>query len=248
MKTRNNFFIILVIFLIMGLTTASAGCIKSVQGYVEKSPEPGASAGFPTAPLPAPEVFTLSVPDIQETLSPSTAKTVDPIYPKEYYRTIRNLTGKTGVNATLPVQDSWSKREPLYTLHYSANYGISAIQVNVTQGPLVIIFKAKPKINDPRISFADMTVRELPSKGVVAEERIDHFSRDDVESTTGTKESGNPNEKHVVIFREGSFHINVYGNQVDADISVYTGDSPVLTGKSRSGGATDPLPEEEERW
>ncbi|MDD1723688.1 MAG: hypothetical protein LUQ07_01015 [Methanospirillum sp.] len=194
---------------------------------------------------------------------PSSASTIDPIYPAEHFRTIRNLTEKNGENVTLPTQNAWSSRTPLYTLHYSPRYDASAILVNVTHGPLVIIFKATPKINDPRVSFADVTVRELPGKGIVAEERIDHYpsgsssgdesdsgkSSSGAESSKGPLDFGESNQKQIVIYKESSYHINVYGNQIDVDISVYTGDSGVMTsGNIQETISSGAAPEEGETF
>jgi hypothetical protein len=188
----------------------------------------------------------------------SSANAASPIFPEEYYRDIRNLTGKSGVNTSLPVQNSWSSRQPVYTLHYSENYGVAAFEVNVTHGPLVVIFKAKPKKNDARISFADLTIREMPSKGIVAHERIDHYittkSSSDAEEQTdssgnviaqGPPEFGKLNEKEIIVYKEGLFHINVYGNQVDADVNAFTGDSPVSASGRTIASYGTPAPEEE---
>jgi hypothetical protein len=252
-----------ILFLIL-ICVSSAGCIKQVQGHLGQSGNPTesdnelvpATVQVLESDKPAGPVKEVDTQVTTTTQLPSSASTIDPIYPAEHFRTIRNLTEKNGENVTLPTQNAWSSRTPLYTLHYSPRYDASAILVNVTHGPLVIIFKATPKINDPRVSFADVTVRELPGKGIVAEERIDHYpsstsSGDESDSDGGTVSSSGPrdfgesNQKQIVIYKESSYHINVYGNQVDVDMAVYTGDSPVLSKASSASAGNTEIPEEE---
>ncbi|MDO9325741.1 MAG: hypothetical protein Q7T80_12390 [Methanoregula sp.] len=156
---------------------------------------------------------------------------VDPIFPDDYYRTVRNLSERTSEPVSSPIRSSLSSRTPVYHLKYSPLFNATAIKVNVTRGPLVINFKAIPKINDPRISFAVVTVRELPSKAVVAEERIDNFPKTDDLSLQGNSIP----EKQIEIFKEGLYHVNVYGNQIDVDVTVFTGDSTVIRSGTVSG-------------
>jgi hypothetical protein len=224
-----------IIFLVL-LFVSSAGCIRQVQNTL--SPSGSGQDAVTTAPM-SPVQTPVSVSTgtaavsspgitVPETPAPSTASIAVPIYPDDWNRDVRNLSGRDGGSVTLPTENAWSSRLPLYTLNVAPNYDARAIEVNVTHGPLVIIFSATPQIQDPRISFADVTVRELPSKEIVAEERIDHFPQADMSSTTRTVESGGPDEKQIVIFREGAYHINVDGNQVSINLAVYTGDSPVV--------------------
>jgi hypothetical protein len=250
-----NKFAAFVIVVIVLVSVTSAGCINMLRN---NPGQPGSSGdngepGFPaesSSPLPA--ASPAIVPVAEQLFQASTADLADPIYPADYYRTIRNLSGKNGERSSLPVENSWSTRIPLYTLHTSPLFNASAFQVNVTRCPLVIIFEAAPKKGGPRISFAEMTVRELPSKKIVAEERIDHFTdgNPDPGSTATGTESGASNVRQVVIFKEGSYHINVYGNQVDAGVTVFTGDSPYLADTiEKVPTAVSPgLSEEEEVW
>jgi hypothetical protein len=156
---------------------------------------------------------------------------VDPILPDDYYRTARNLSERTSEPVPSPIRSTLNSRTPVYHLKYSPQFNATAIKVNVTRGPLIIKFKAIPKINDPRISYAVITVRELPSKAVVADERIDTFRKTDALTLKGNS----INEKQIEIFKEGLYHINVYGNQIDVDVTVFTGDSPIVKSDTISG-------------
>jgi len=219
-------------FLIL-VCVSSTGCIKLVQKNIDQSAAPQNSDN----PLPSSTQTSVSSP------RPITASTiisetkvnpvdlVDPILPDDYYRTVRNLSEKNGERTQTPLRSSLNSRTPIYHLKYSPQFNATAIKVNVTRGPLVIYFKAIPKINDPRISFAVITVREFPSKAVVAEEQIDTFPKtDDISLKENLK-----NEKQIEIFKEGLYHINVYGNQIDVEVKVFTGDSPTVKPGTVSG-------------
>ncbi len=230
-----------IIFLIL-LCVSSTGCIKLVQKNHEQSANPQNSDNPSTSSTQtsanSPPSITMS-PVISET-EVNPVDVADPILPDDYYRTVRNLSEKNGEGSQAPLRSSLNSRTPVYHLKYSPQFNATAIKVNVTRGPLVINFKAIPKINDPRISFAVITIRELPSKAVVAEEQIDNFPKtDDLSLKENSK-----NEKQIEIFKEGLYHINVYGNQIDVDVTVFTGDSLTIKSDTIPGTASTQLPEE----
>jgi hypothetical protein len=226
------------IIVLILLFVLSAGCIKQVEQTLNISDNASPLARLP---LPGSTNTGSAVPaEVQASgtpAGPSTVTSADPIYPEDWFQTYRNLSGKEGRNIPLPVENDWSSRIPIYTLDFSPIYCATAIEVNVTQGPLVIIFKATPNFDNPQISFADVTVRALPSKEIVANERIDHYLQPlDTANTTmgGPTEYGAPDEKQIVVYKDGLYHITVDGNQIAVDISVYTGDSPVGASGSTS--------------
>ena len=221
-----DFPIYLGIFFLILFCVSSAGCIKFIHKNSDQSAAQVSSDNPSASPIQgsgssSPQITTSVVSSDQQA---NMVDVVDPILPDDYYQTVRNLSGKNGETPQVPLRSSYSDRTPVYHLQYSPQFNATAIRVNVTHGPLVINFKATPKINDPRISFAVVTVRELPAKAVVAEERIDHFP----EANDISHQDGSINEKQIEIFNEGLYHINVYGNQIDVDITVFTGDSPII--------------------
>lgn len=223
---------ICIIFLIL-LCISSTGCIKLVQKNHDQSADPqntdnpliSSTQTFASSPLPI-----TTTPVISET-KVNPVDVVDPILPDDYNRTVRDFSEKNGEITQTPLRSSLSSRTPVYHLKYFPQFNATAIKVNVTRGPLIINFKAIPKINNPRISFAVVTVRELPSKAIVAEERIDTFPKTDDLTLHGNS----INEKQIEIFKEGLYHINVYGNQIDVEVNVFTGDSPVVKSDTVSG-------------
>ncbi len=238
------FSIYLGIFFLILICVSSAGCIK----LVHKNPDQSAalqssdnsSAASTHVSVSAASQITTSVTGSDQ--QANLVDIVDPILPDDYYRTVRNLSGKNGEIAQVPLRSSFNERIPIYHLQYSPQFNATAIKVNVTHGPLVINFKALPKIDDPRISFAVVTVRELPSKTIVAEEQIDHFPEEDDLSL----QDGSINEKQIEIFKEGLYHINVYGNQIDVNVMVFTGDSPNITSATAPGTVITPSSQGEE--
>jgi hypothetical protein len=241
--SMKNFPIYLGIFFLILFCVSSAGCIKLIHKNSDQSAAQVSSDNPSATPIKvsgssSPQITTSVVSSDQQA---NMVDVVDPILPDDYYQTVRNLSGKNGETPQVPLRSSYNDRTPVYHLQYSPQFNATAIKVNVTHGPLVINFKATPKINDPRISFAIVTVRELPSKAVVAEERIDNYPRQDDTSS----EENSKNEKQIEIFKEGLYHINVYGNQIDTDVKVFTSDSPNITSASASGTVSPQTSEEE---
>lgn len=220
-----------IIFLLL-ICISSTGCIKLVEKNLDQSAAPQDSDNLSVFSTQisksSPQPITTSTIISETKVNP--VDVVDPIYPNDYYRTVRNLSEKNGEKAQTPLRSSLNSLTPIYHLKYSPQFNATAIKVNVTRGPLVINFKAIPKINDPRISFAVITVRELPSKAIVAEEQIDNFPKpDDLSLKENSK-----NEKQIEIFKEGFYHINIYGNQIDVEVKVFTGDSPTIKSSASS--------------
>lgn len=234
MKIRMKLISIYIcIIILLLICVSSTGCIKLVQKNLDQPAAPQNSDN----PLVSStqNSVTSSRPIKTSTIIGETkvnpVDVVDPIFPEDYYRTVRNLSERAGEPIQPPIRSSLGSRTPVYHLKYSPQFNATAIKVNVTRGPLVINFKAIPKINDPRISFAVITVRELPSKAVVAEERIDAFPK----TEDLTIQGNSINEKQIEIFKEGLYHINVYGNQIDVDVKVFTGDSSTIKPGTVSG-------------
>jgi len=80
------------------------------------------------------------------------------------------------------------------------------------KGPLLVNYRTVPLQYDPRVSFLVITIRDMGSGEIVAQDGYG-------EPFTSTP------EKQMIVYGDGVYHINVYGNQVDVTVSVYTGDS-----------------------
>lgn len=251
MRRNWNNLVICAVTAVLLMCITSTGCIKLVQKNIKSPDLPPTLDETGTGSASGPVRTITATPAMPEgvSLPESTVHSAEPILPPDTFRTARNLTGRNGEPANLSLQVAWNLRVPLYSLHYSLRYNASAVEVNVTRGPLVINFRAVPDLNEPRISFARMTVRDLPSRRIVAEEHIDHFPMTDSGEEDSAGSLGEVNNlRQVVLFREGRYHITMYGNQAEVDLTIYTGDSPLLT--STTPGVPDPvLPaEEEEVW
>jgi hypothetical protein len=233
-----------IIFLLL-LLVSSAGCIKLAQKNLDHSAVPQNSGDQPSQsapefsqPAPDAPVVTQSTTGVQLV---SGVNTVDPVYPEDYYRTVRNLSGKNGEMGARLLRQSVQSQTPLYKFHYSPQFNATAILVNVTKGPLIVYFKATPKQKDPRISFVVVTVRDFNTKSVVAEEQIDQIPKTDT-----TDQDNSDQGKQIEIFGEGLYHINVYGNQCDVDISIFTGDSQIHQANPVSG--LTPVPQSSDEY
>jgi hypothetical protein len=99
---------------------------------------------------------------------------------------------------------------PIFTGSYSLLYTDIGLMVDVARAPLVIEFTTWPRHEDPYHCFLYVTVRDYETLDVVAE---DGYGR--IYSSDRTK--------RIVIREQGAYHINLYGNLLDVDLTVSTG-------------------------
>jgi hypothetical protein len=215
-----------ILFLIL-LVVSSAGCIKLVQKNHDNSTE------FREGPA-SPASQVQRTPQSSGSLNTATgiqqinfADRTDPILPADNERIIRNLSEKNGEVPSLLLRESLTSRTPVYHLKFSPQYNATAVRVNVTSGPLVIVYNIAFRFKDPHDSFAVITVRDYVTKEVIASETAGQIPKESLDSVEYRDET-----RQIVLPREGQFHINVYGNQCDVDLSVYSGDSPQVSGSS----------------
>lgn len=90
---------------------------------------------------------------------------------------------------------------------YSMNYNSEGLIATVDEAPLVIDFSVTPGNRDPVYSFFILTVRDASSGHVVGQEGY---------GRTFSTES----PKRLVFLVPGKYHLNLYGNWVDADLSI----------------------------
>jgi hypothetical protein len=99
---------------------------------------------------------------------------------------------------------------PIFAESYSLAYTDIGLVADVARAPLVIEFTTWPRHEDPYHCFLYVTVRDYETLDVVAE---DGYGR--IYSSDRTK--------RIVIREQGAYHINLYGNLLDVDLTVSTG-------------------------
>jgi hypothetical protein len=142
----------------------------------------------------------------------STAVFTAPIAPDESPEPVRDLSGRSGETSTENLRKTWQSHTPIFQTSFSPGYSSEGIKVDVRKGPLLVDYQVSPRNYDPRISFFVITIRELETNRIVAQDGYG-------EPFTSTT------EKQIIVYGEGPYHINLYGNQVDVNVRVYTGDA-----------------------
>jgi len=95
----------------------------------------------------------------------------------------------------------------VYHDRFSMNYNSMGLLATVEEAPLVIDFSVTPGNRDPVYSFFILTVRAGSTREVVGQEG---YGR-----TFSTE-----NPKRLVFLNPGKYHLNLYGNWVDVDLSI----------------------------
>ena len=142
----------------------------------------------------------------------STAVLATPIAPEESPGPVRDLSGSSGDSTAENLRKTWRSHTPIFQTSFSPGYSSEGIRVDVKKGPLLVNYQVSPRNIDPRISFFVITIRNLQSNQIVAQDGYG-------EPFTSTP------EKQIIIYGEGPYHVNLYGNQVDVNVAVYTGDA-----------------------
>ncbi|GEM_PF-2072943 len=211
------------VLIIILVFIASAGCIKIVQKNIKSDGQitssPSITPTFKTTGTPVSSERLPNTSRFSQDDKSSSVYVIEPVLPEDSARVVRNLSQKNGETFPETSRNLILNRTPLYKLHFSPIYNATAVLVDVKHGPLVIHSIVSAKHSSPRISFLVITVRDIMDNTIVTEEGYGGIYTIDP-------------DKQIVIYREGSYHINFYGNQVDADISIVTGDSPALAGNA----------------
>lgn len=110
-----------------------------------------------------------------------------------------------------PVEDSSSPfAYPIYWGQYQLRYQNAGLIASIAQAPLVIDYVVHARNDNPYYAFLAITVRDADTLEVVAEEGYGRaFSVQE--------------EKQIIIRAPGTYHINLYGNLVDVDLTVSAG-------------------------
>jgi hypothetical protein len=142
----------------------------------------------------------------------STAAFAAPIAPDESPEPVRDLSGHSGDTSADNLRKTWQSHTPIFQTSFSPGYSSEGIRVDVKKGPLLVNYQVSPRNYDPRISFFVITIRDLENNRIVAQDGYG-------EPFTSTP------EKQIIVYGEGPYHVNLYGNQVDVNVAVYTGDA-----------------------
>lgn len=145
--------------------------------------------------------------------SRSTASFADPIAPGESPQPVRDLGEKNGEMTTENLRVTFRSHTPIFQTSISPRFNSQGIRVDVKRGPLLVNYQTIPLQNDPRISFLVITIRDMDTGTIVAQDGY------------GNPFTSSP-EKQIIVYGDGPYHINIYGNQMDVNVGVYTGDSP----------------------
>ncbi|WAC05795.1 MAG: hypothetical protein OS112_03995 [Methanoregula sp.] len=202
----------------------SCGCIKVIKKNLNNEGQvvnaPSKTTETPLQSLTQPTGTLAEISSLNQVNLTSSVHTIEPVFPEDSFRVVRNLSQKNGETFPETSRNLILNRPPLYKLHFSPIYNATAVLVDVKHGPLVIHSSVSAKHSSPRISFLVITVRDIANNTIVTEDGYGGIYTSDPEN-------------QIVIYREGRYHVNFYGNQVEADISIVTGDSPALTGTAR---------------
>jgi hypothetical protein len=200
-QTRGGFSnLLLGIILVSTMLVISTGCV-SLQ-----------TAGLSGDGSSAPSSPNGNQPKSSSSSAVSYATLTDPVFSDRSPIVVRDLSQKGGEVGSENLRISWRSHTPLFQATFSPKYYSQAIKVNVMKGPLLVNYRTVPLQYDPRVSFLVITIRDMGSGEIVAQDGYG-------EPFTSTP------EKQMIVYGDGVYHINVYGNQVDVTVSVYTGDS-----------------------
>jgi hypothetical protein len=95
----------------------------------------------------------------------------------------------------------------VYTNRFSLKYNSVGLLATVVKAPLVIDFSVIPGNSNPNYCFFILTVRDASLGEVIGQEG---YAR-----TFSTE-----NPKRLVFTSPGKYHLNLYGNWVDVDLSI----------------------------
>lgn len=165
-------------------------------------------------------------------------------------------------------------RQPEFTKSYIFRGNATGLLINVAQGPLYIVYTVTPQ-NDCMANrgscrgdlekpvqrpYLTITVRDNLTQEVLAEDGyggVYSWNTGNYQVSIESEEGSYTSEtspRHIVLYREGQFHITMEGNYLDIDLSIITGASPdplevsteKQSGQLPSSSPTPSTPEEEE--
>lgn len=268
------------LLLVLVVLALSSGCVSKLlagntetemPGYDEPDLPP-ASSGFMSGANPedmAGLPYSAPVAEITPVKSEIVMEVAPVVTPDPY-----PILHGTRINETR--QYRFLDRQPDFTKSYIFRGNATGLLVNVAQAPLYIVYIVKPQ-NDCMANrgscrgdlekpvqrpYLTITVRDNLTQEVLAEDGYGgvyswntgnyQFS---IESEEGSFQS-ETSPRHIVLYREGQFHITMEGNYLDIDLSIITGASPdplevsteKQSGQSPFSSPTPSTPEEEEWW
>jgi hypothetical protein len=267
------------LLLVLALLTTSSGCVgkllagnsdPEIAGFDEPDLDP-ASSGIMSGASPEDMAGLSSSVPVAE-ITPVKSEIVTEVAPVVTPDPYPILHGRR-INETR--QYRFLDRQPEFTKSYTFRGNATGLLINVAQGPLYIVYTVKPQ-NDCMANrgscrgdlekpvqrpYLTITVRDNQTQEILAEDGyggVYSWNTGNYEVTIESEEGSFNSEtspRHIILYREGQFHITMEGNYLDIDLSIITGASPdpleVSTDKSSGlSPASTPAPEipEEEEW
>ncbi|MFA6332309.1 MAG: hypothetical protein WCX22_05100 [Methanoregula sp.] len=263
----------LIVLLVLTAMIVSGGCVKTLQQSLESTPATGITPESTAEPDEVAYPDTSAVPVKQLTVAEMTPKQsaavteANPIVTIDPYPILHG----TRINSTELVNPVWCDTCGYeFQKNYKMRGNAAGLIVNVVEGPLYIIYTVTPQndcLENPDSCRGDLekpvnrpyltiTVRDNQTQEVVAEDGYGReYSSDtgsyEFEITTKTDDGTEitdirtPGPRVIKIFREGTYHLTIQGNFLDANIMIRTGASPSGAGTS-IGSTSDPGAGEEE--
>jgi hypothetical protein len=141
-------------------------------------------------------------------------------YPTETIQTY-SYPNSSGVNPNANLKQNYMEYSPIYQNTFSLiDDSTQAIKVQVTTGPMLVNLGFNPLIYSvdkyyPDVCYAVVTIRELPSGTIVAQEGWGRNYTNDY-------------SKQLIAYGSGPYHIDIQGREMNVTLTIYSGDSPKL--------------------
>lgn len=121
---------------------------------------------------------------------------------------------------TAPLQNSTAdvkakNSTPVYKKSYSMRYGSAGLLIEAVESPIVIDIIVTPKSENPNDAFLIATVRDTLTMKVIEENGYG-------------RQYNTRRDKQIVLYKNGRYHLTLYGNLVDATLAIYIGDTSVI--------------------
>jgi|GEM_PF-3832478 len=177
--------------------------IVSVAGCTRSSSDNSQTSVITTAPSSKGTYVTQSTP-----------------FPTETIQTY-SYPNSNGINPNANLKQDYLEYSPIYQNTFSlVDDSSQAIKVQVTTGPMLVNLEFNPLIYSvdkyyPDVCYSVVTIRELPSGTVVAQEGWGRNYTNDY-------------SKQLITYGSGPYHIEIQGKEMNVTLTIYSGDSPKL--------------------
>lgn len=177
-----------------------------------------AGCTLPPAEKSQTTVATTSTPSLTRSYNYVSQAT---LFPTETIQTYSDPNSNGG-NAIEILRRNYMDYSPIYQNTYSfVGDSSEEINIQVTKGPMLVNLGFNPvlihsaNLYNPDVCYADVTIRNLSSGNVVAEEGWGRYYT-------------NVASKQLIVYGPGPYNITVQGREMKITLSIYSGDSPKL--------------------